>query len=106
MREWRSTQYASFQCGYFTDLMDVNVDDNSIDIEEVKIAGESSRTVYFSKKMRGLSPHRLPLKKRIKDRPISNVDLLRRTETKKFTGIKITSIKSAVPDVPYIPVPE
>ena len=106
MREWRSTQYASFQCGYFTDLMDVNVDDNSIDIEEVKVARESSKTVSFNKKMRGLSPHRLPLKKRIKDRPISNVDLLRRIRNeKKFTGIKITFIKSAVPDVPYTPVP-
>ena len=46
---------------------DVDVEDNSIDIEEVKVAGESSRTLPFRKKMRGLSPHRLPLKERLKD---------------------------------------
>ena len=56
---------------------DVNVKDNSIDIEEVKVAGESSRTLLFRKKMRGLSPHRLPLKERMKDQTISYVDLLR-----------------------------
>ena len=56
---------------------DVNVEDNSIDIEEVKVAGESSRTLPFRKKRRGLSPHRLPLKERMKDRTISYVDLLR-----------------------------
>ena len=107
MREWRSTQYGSFECEYFIDLMDVNVDDNSIDIEEVKVAGEYSRTVSFRKKMRGLSPHRLPLKKRIKYRPISNVDLLRQIgNEKKFTGIKIAFIKCAVLNVPYTPVPE
>jgi hypothetical protein len=54
-----------------------DVDDNSIDIEEVKVAGESSKTLPFRKKMRGLSPHRLPLKERKKDRTISYVDLLR-----------------------------
>ena len=85
----------------------MNVDDNSIDIKEVKVAGKSSRTVPFRKKMRELLPHRLPLKKRIKDRPISNVDLFRRIRNeKKFTGIKIAFIKCAVPDVPYTPVLE
>jgi hypothetical protein len=54
-----------------------DVDDNSIDIEEIKVAGESSKTLSFRKKMRGLSPHRLPLKERKKDRTISYVDLLR-----------------------------
>jgi hypothetical protein len=54
-----------------------DVDDNSIDIEDVKVAGESSRTLSFRKKRRGLSPHRLPLKERMKDRTISYVDLLR-----------------------------
>jgi hypothetical protein len=53
-----------------------DVDDNSIDIKEVKVAGESSKTLSFRKKMRGLSPHRLPLKERKKDRTISYVDLL------------------------------
>jgi len=56
---------------------DVDVEDNLIDIEEVKVAGESSKTLPIRKKMRGLSPHRLPLKERIKDRTISYVDLLR-----------------------------
>ena len=46
---------------------DVDVEDNSTDIEEVKVVGESSRTLSFRKKMRGLSPHRLPLKKRMID---------------------------------------
>jgi hypothetical protein len=54
-----------------------DVNDNSIDIEEVKVAGESSKTLSFRKKMRRLSPHRLPLKERKKDRMISYVDLLR-----------------------------
>src|SRR6202022_4131971 len=54
-----------------------DVDDNSIDIEDVKVVGESSRNLPFRKKRRGLSPHRLPLKERMKDRTISYVDLLR-----------------------------
>jgi hypothetical protein len=54
-----------------------DVDDNSIDIEEVKVAGESSKTFCIRKKRRELSPHRLPLKERKKDRTISYVDLLR-----------------------------
>jgi hypothetical protein len=54
-----------------------DVEDNSIDIEELKVVGESSRTLRFRKKRRELSPHRLPLKERKKDRTISYVDLLR-----------------------------
>lgn len=54
-----------------------DVENNSIDIEEVKVAGESSRTLWVRKKRRELSPHRLPLKERKKDRTISYVDLLR-----------------------------
>ena len=56
---------------------DVDMKDNSIDIEKVKVAEESLRTLSFRKKRRGLSPHRLPLKERIKDRTISYVNLLR-----------------------------
>ena len=41
---------------------DLDLDDNSIDIEEVKVTGESSKTLPIYKKMKGLSPHRLPLK--------------------------------------------
>ena len=55
----------------------MDVEDNSIDIEEVKVAEESSRTLHVLKKRRGLSPHRLPLKERMKDRTISYVNLLR-----------------------------
>ena len=56
---------------------DVDVEDNSIDIEEVKVAGESSRTLFFRKKKRELSSHRLLLKERMKNRTISYVDLLK-----------------------------
>jgi hypothetical protein len=56
---------------------DVDMEDNSIDIEEVKVTGESSRTLPFCKKMKGLSPHWLLLKEQMKERTISYVDLLR-----------------------------
>ena len=56
---------------------DVDVEETSIDIEIIKVAGESSKTLPIRKKMGGLSPHRLPLKERMKDRTISYVDLLR-----------------------------
>jgi hypothetical protein len=54
----------------------VDVEDNSMDIEEIKVAKQSSRTLSFRKKRRGLSPHRLLLKECMKDRTISYVDLL------------------------------
>ena len=63
---------------------DVDVEDNSFDIVEVKVAGESSKTLSFRKKMRGLSPHRLPLKERMKDQTISYVDLLRPNPLQKM----------------------
>ena len=80
-----NTQYVD---GDLNDLIDlcadvlekpgnVDVEETSIDIEIVKVAGESSKTLPIRKKMRGLSPHRLPLKERMKDRTISYVDLLR-----------------------------
>ena len=53
------------------------MEENSIDMEEVKIAVESSRTLSFHERMKRLSSHRLPLKEWIKDRTISYVDLLR-----------------------------
>jgi hypothetical protein len=55
---------------------DVDVDDNSIDIEEVKVARQYSKTLPIRKKMRGLSPHRLLFKERMKKQTISYVDLL------------------------------
>ena len=45
--------------------------------EEVKDVADPSRALSFREKMKRLSPHRLPLKERIKDRTISYVDLLR-----------------------------
>jgi hypothetical protein len=57
--------------------VDVDVEETSIDIEIVKVAGESSKIMSIRKKRRGLSPHRLPLKERMKDRTISYFDLLR-----------------------------
>ena len=45
---------------------DVDVEDTSIDIEVVKVTGKSSKTLPIRKKMRGLSPHRLPLNERMK----------------------------------------
>ena len=45
--------------------------------EEVKDVADPSRALSFREKMKRLSPHRLPLKERMKDRTISYVDLLR-----------------------------
>ena len=58
-------------------INDVDSDNNSKHVEEVNIAVESSKTLSFREKMRRLSPHRLPLKERMKDRAISYADLLR-----------------------------
>ena len=55
----------------------VDVEDNSIDIEVVKISGLISRILFFCKEMKGLSPHHLPFKEQLKDRTISYIDLLR-----------------------------
>ena len=56
---------------------DVDVEKNSINMEEVKKAVESSRTLSFCERMKRLSLHCLLLKERMKDRTISYVDLLR-----------------------------
>ena len=45
--------------------------------EEVKKAVEKPKPFSFRESMQGLSPHRLPLKERMKDQTISYVDLLR-----------------------------
>jgi hypothetical protein len=53
-------------------------EDKSIDTEqEVKVVGESSRSLSFRERMKGLSPHRRPLKDRMRDKTVSYVDLLR-----------------------------
>ena len=56
---------------------DVDVEKTSIDTRIVKVAGESLKTLPVDKKMRGLSPHRLPLKERKRHYTISYRDLLR-----------------------------
>ena len=59
------------------DAPDLN-EDKSIDTEqEVKVVGESPRSLSFRDRMRGLSPHRRPLKDRMRDKTVSYVDLLR-----------------------------
>ena len=48
-----------------------------MDMEEVNIAMESSKTLSFHERMKILSQHCLPLKERMKDQMISYIDLLR-----------------------------
>ena len=55
--------------------MDGEEESNGED-EEVKDVADPSRALSFHEKMKRLSPHRLPLKERMKDRTISYVDLL------------------------------
>ena len=43
--------------------------------EDVKVVPDPLRTLSFSKKMKRLSLHCVPLKERMKDRPIRYVDL-------------------------------
>ena len=57
---------------------EVEDEDNTVDEEEeVNEAVDSSKPLSFCESMRGLSPHPLPLRERMKDRTISYVDLLR-----------------------------
>jgi hypothetical protein len=56
--------------------IDLNEDKTTNGKDEVKIVGESSRSLSFREKMRRLSPHCRPLKDRMKDKTVSNVDLL------------------------------
>ena len=58
-------------------INDMDNDDNSVNVEEVNIAVESSKTLSFRERKKILSPHRLPLKERMNDQMISYVDLLR-----------------------------
>jgi hypothetical protein len=57
--------------------VDVNEDKMISRKDEVKIVGESLRSLSFCKTMRGLSPHRRPLKDQMTDKTVSYVDLLR-----------------------------
>ena len=57
---------------------DADLNENkSIETEEVKVVGESSKSLSYRERMKGLSPHRRPLKDRMRDKTISYVDLLR-----------------------------
>ena len=58
---------------------DVHLDeDKSNETEqEMKVVGESSKSLSFRERMRGLSPHRCPLEDRMRDKIISYINLLR-----------------------------
>ena len=58
---------------------DIDLDeDNSKETEhEVNVEGECSKSLSLRQRMRALPPHHLPLKDRIRDKTISNRDLLR-----------------------------
>jgi hypothetical protein len=59
------------------DVVDLN-EDESIDTKQrVKVVGESLKSLSFSEMMKGLSPHRRPLKERMRDKMIFYVDLFR-----------------------------
>ena len=56
---------------------DLNEDKTTNKNDEMKVIGKSLRSLSFREKMKGLSPHRRPLKYRIRDKTILYVDLLR-----------------------------
>jgi hypothetical protein len=58
---------------------DANLDEDKSNEteEEVKVEGESSKSISFREWMRGMTPHHLPLKDRKKGNTISYMDLLR-----------------------------
>ena len=58
------------------EINDMDGGENLIDVEEVNIAMESSKTLPFHERMKRLLPHCLPLKEWMKDQMISYVDLL------------------------------
>jgi hypothetical protein len=56
---------------------DLEQDKSNETEQEVKVEGESSKSTSFREGMRGLSPHRRPLKDRMRDKTVSYMDLLR-----------------------------
>ena len=44
--------------------------------QEVKVVGESLKSRSFRERMRGLSPHHLPLKDQMRNKTVSYMDLL------------------------------
>ena len=60
-------------------LTETDDDEESNDVEQgTKPMAELTEVLSFCERMKRLSPHRLPLEERMKDRTISYVDLLRR----------------------------
>ena len=55
---------------------DLDKDKSNETEKEVKVEGESSKSLSFRERMRGLSPHYLPLKDRMRDKIVSYMDLL------------------------------
>ena len=51
-------------------------EDKSIETDEVKVVGESSKSLLFCERMKGLSPHRHPLKDQMREKTVLYVDLL------------------------------
>ena len=58
------------------EINDMDGGENLIDLEEVNIAMESSKTLSFHERMKRLLPHCVSLKEWMKDQMISYVDLL------------------------------
>jgi hypothetical protein len=56
---------------------DMNEDKSIKTEEEVKVVGESLKSLSFHERMRGLSLHRRPLKDRMRDKTITYIDLFR-----------------------------
>ena len=59
-------------------LTDMDNDEESNDVEQgIEPMAELTEVLSFCERMKRLSPHRLPLKERMKEQTISYVDLLR-----------------------------
>ena len=56
---------------------DLDEDKSNETEEEVNVIGESSKSLSFRDRMRGMTPHHLPLKERMRDKTVSYMDLLR-----------------------------
>jgi hypothetical protein len=56
--------------------IDLNEKKSNNTAQEVKVEGESSKSLSFRERMRGMTPHHLPLKDRKRDKTVSYMDLL------------------------------
>ena len=59
------------------DVDDLNVENPMNTEHGIKVVGESLKPLSFCERMRNLSMYRLPLKKQMRDKTISYVDLFR-----------------------------